>query len=239
MTLLNALNLPPLPRQGAAPLPGIGPGSLAISKPGPFESGTQQQLFATLIPQSGPPQDFTSKVKWSSSDESLVAVLPGGLAKVGHGLGEVTITATASGGKPRDSIKAKVRAKLRDIVVTPANPLVKSGDIEILTATAVYEDGFTENVTASVEWSSAQPAVADFSSPGSCVAKDAGIANIPRPIRRKKQWLDQSDGSRRRQGAGATQGDHQPLNPDIKTGTPVQFSDGQILDNSTHEITNR
>ena len=240
MTLLKSLNLPPLPGQGAAPLPGVGPGSLAINKPGPFESGTQQQLFATLIPTSGPPQDVTGKVKWSSSDESLVVVLPGGLAKVGRGFGEVTITATASGGKPRDSIKAKVRAKLRDIVVTPANPLVKSGDIEILTATAVYEDGFTENVTASVEWSSDRPAVADFSSPGSCVANDAGIANIAAtdPSGKASGWTKVTVPA-----AGKApvlrKVTISPLNPDIKSGTPVQFKAmGKFSDNSTHEITN-
>ena len=126
MTLLKSLNLPPLPGQGAAPLPGVGPGfspSTSVLR----LSRNAEQLFATLIPTSGPPQDVTGKVKWSSSDESLVVVLPGGLAKVGRGFGEVTITATASGGKPRDSIKAKVRAKLRESSSRPRTRWSRAG----------------------------------------------------------------------------------------------------------------
>ena len=48
----------------------------------------------------------------------------------------------------------------------------------MLIATAVYEDGYTEDVTSSVEWSSDKPKVVDFLSPGQCVANEAGTAVI-------------------------------------------------------------
>jgi hypothetical protein len=226
---------------GKGPSPGATPVTLAIHKPGPFEPGSQQQLKVTAMLSDGSTASFTAKVKWSTSDEALVKVLPGGLAKVGYGAGAVTITATAPGGKPRVSINVKAQARLQDIVVTPENPLVESGKTEILTATGVYADGSTEDLTAWVEWSSNKPNVVDFPEPGSaCVAKAAGTASVAA-----------TDAATKVSGftkvtvaaAGKLPALHdftiEPLNPDIK-GVPVQFkAKGTFADKSTHEITGK
>ena len=159
MGLLQALNLPPPPQRASQSAHGAFPVTLAIHKPRPFEPGSQQRLAVTAMFSDGSAPDFTAKVKWSSSGEALVKVLPGGLAKAGYGAGPVTITAAAPGGKPRDSIKVKVQARLQDIVETPANPLVESGKSEVMMATGVYADGSTEDLTAWLEWSSDKPGV--------------------------------------------------------------------------------
>lgn len=248
MSLMRLLKLsPPLrrasfaPSGGQGPAPGTAPISIAINKPGPFEPGGQQQLAATAMFPDNSIQNVTGKVRWSSSDEALVNVLPGGLAKVGHGAGTVTITASVNGGKPRDSITVKVQARLQDIVVTPENPLIRSGEIEGLTATAVYEDGSTEDITSRVEWSSNKPKVADFSSPGSCVANEAGTAIVTATD------VDAKISGSTRVTVPATgkaptlqKVTITPLNPDIKLGTQVQFKAmGLFSDKSTHEITAR
>jgi len=81
-----------------------------------------------------------------SSSDPNVTVVPGGLAKVGSGSGKVTITATATaaGGRVSGSITVTIRTPLQDIIVSPKNPLVQSGETQGLTATAVYTDGDTE-----------------------------------------------------------------------------------------------
>lgn len=241
MSLLQLLNLAPPVQRATGPVPGAPPVTVAIHKPGPFEPGGQQQLVVTGMFSGGPPQNVTGKVKWSSSDEALVKVLPGGLAKVTRGAGTVTITASWDGGKPRDSVTVKVQARLQDIVVTPANPLVESGEIEILTATGVYEDGSTEDITASVEWGSDKPKVADFSSPGSCVANEAGTALVvatdaaARVSGSTRVTVPGAGKAPTLQSIGIT-----PLNPDFRPGTQVQFKAmGLYSDGSTHEITSK
>jgi len=147
--------------------PAAAPTSIAINKPGRLEPGSRQQLVAMGILPDGSLRDVTAEVSWGSSDEAIVRFLGGGMAEVGPGSGPVTITAAARSGKPRDTVTVKVQARLQDIVVTPANPLLlKVGDIELLTASAVYADGSTEDVTASVDWACDREDVADFTGPG-------------------------------------------------------------------------
>ena len=226
---------------GKGPSSGAVPVTLAIHKPRPFEPGSQQQLAVTAMFSDGSVSDFTAKVKWSSSDEALVKVLPGGLVKVGYGAGPVTITAAAPGGKPRVSIDVKVQAPLQDIVVTPANPLVESGGSETMVATGVFADGSTEDLRFSVKWSSDKPKVADFSGGNECVAKAAGTATV---------WATDRDGkvsgstkvTVAAAGKVPTLRDVkiEPLNPEIKNGAPVQFkATGVYSDKSTHEITGK
>jgi len=227
---------------GKGPSPGAIPVTLAIHKPRPFEPGSQQRLAVSAMFSDGSASDFTAKVKWSSSNEALVEVLPGGLAKASGGAGPVTITATAPGGKPRDSIDVKVQARLQDIVVGPANPLVESGKSEVMMATGVYADGSHEDLTAWLEWSSDKPDVADFPAPGSeCVAKAAGTTTV---------WATHHDakvsGSTKVTVAAAGKAPALrdlaivPLNPEIKDGAPVQFkATGTFADKSTHEITGK
>jgi hypothetical protein len=237
MGLLQALHLTPpaRPKLPAGPVP------IAIHKPGkPFEPGTEQQLGVTALLANGSPRDVTAHVDWSSSDEALVKVLRGGLAKVGRGKGRVTITARLAGGPP-DSIEVMVRARLHDIVVTPADPLVERGETQTLVATAVYADGSTDVVTADVKWGSENEKVARFPSQGECKTIGPGTARV---------FAVDPDG----EIGGSTRVTVfapgkapavqkvtiEPLNPDVKGPAHVPFRAwGHYAGNAKHEITHK
>jgi hypothetical protein len=235
MGLLQALHLPPL---GPKVPPGKGSVSIAINKPGKFEPGSQQQLAATAL-LDGTTRDVTRKVRWESSNEEVVRMLPGGVA-LSVRAGQVRITATLIGGTARDAMEVTVKARLKDIVITPENPLVASGRTEELTATAILADGNTENVTFLLKWSTDKPRVASVE-PGECTAGEPGTARI-------EAWdPDNPDiiGVTRvavfapGRGPALESISLEPLNPDIRSGTPVQFRAwGHFPGNAKHEITN-
>lgn len=219
------------------------PTSLAIHKPGPFEPGTQQHLAVTAIMSDGSVASFANKATWRSSDEALVKMLPGGLAKVGFGRGPVTITAAAPGGKPRASIDVKVLAPLQRIEVTPASPLLEVGqDAEVMAATGFFGDGSSDDIRFEVKWSSDNPKVADFPGQGNgCLGKAKGTATV-RATSADGKVSGFTTVTVVAKGKAPTLVDIkiEPLNPEIRHGVPVQFKAiGIYSDKSMHEITGK
>jgi hypothetical protein len=51
-------------------------------------------------------------------------------------------------------------ATLTSLIVTPANPSLAMGTTLQMTATAVFSDGTTQNVTSQVDWTSSNETVA-------------------------------------------------------------------------------
>lgn len=243
MGILKALNLPPRPPTPGQPPAVVTPVTLAIGKPdAPFETGTQRSLTVLAMMSDGKPRNYTSQATWSSSDDALVKMLPGGIAKVGPGSGRVTITAAAPGGKPRDSVDVKVQAKLQDIVITPKNPLVEVGKTELMMATAVYADGSTEDLTAWLDWSTDKPKVVEFpSNGGAWVGKGPGTATLAATDPRTQiTGFGQVTVVAAGKGPKLVDIALEPLNPDIKHGQSVQFrATGIYADKSTHEITEK
>jgi hypothetical protein len=239
---VSALAAPP----GKGPAPGATLISIAINRPDRFEPGGQQQLVVTGMFSDGKTQKVTGKVKWSSSDEDLLKVAGGGIAKVAQASGDVTITAELdqkdlTPKKVTDSVTVKIRFALRKIIVTPQDPLVAGGGtVEVLAATAVYDDKSKEDITEQVEWKSSDQKVADFMSRGYFVTGEAGTAILKATDEATKIF-----GSTKLtvpvEGKGPIlkKVTISPLNPDIKTGEPVPFTAmGEFSDKSKHEVTN-
>ena len=127
--------------------------------------------------------DYTEKVVWSSSDTSLLTinntegsrglakarVLPESLKPNDIG-GSVTVTAqflADDGSVIQDEVTIEVRpAEFVGLVVAPdtlvMNPLIIPG--QQYTATAIYTDGATEDLTSSVVWEADDVSVAMVSS---------------------------------------------------------------------------
>ena len=212
-----------------------------ITLPAPLEPSGQQQLTATGKFSDDSTQDLTKTVKWSA-DRDIVSIDAHGLAKAARGAaGKVKITATPASSNVSGQITVTIRLALQEIIVTPQNPLIEISQSRGLTATAVYADGEKEDITPKVDWQTSQPKVADFSGPGWCDGLAAGTAVV--------QALDAvSKMSGRTKvtvpAAGKapklTKLTIEPLNPDIKDGTPVQFTaTGHYADGSSHEITDK
>ncbi|MGA3328238.1 MAG: kelch repeat-containing protein, partial [Terriglobia bacterium] len=67
---------------------------------------------------------------------------------------------------------------LVSIIVTPANPSIAAGNTLQFTATGTYSNGSTQNLTASVAWSSSAPGVATITAAGLASGVSAGSPTI-------------------------------------------------------------
>ena len=67
---------------------------------------------------------------------------------------------------------------LQSIAVTPADPTIVAGKSQQFTATGMYSDGSTQDLTASATWVSATSAVATIGSSGKAKGLKAGTTNI-------------------------------------------------------------
>ena len=133
------------------------PASLLINK--------TQQFAATGTFTGGLTQDVTTSATWSSSNTSVATVSnAGGSQGIATGVtaGTANITATSGSISGSAALTVTSSATIVGITVTPANPVI-TGGTQQFTATASYNDGSTGNVTNSVIWSTAYPAVATIS----------------------------------------------------------------------------
>ncbi len=139
--------------------------SIAIAPSAPsIPLGTTQPFTATGTYTDGTTHDLTSVVVWSSSDPQVATIsnaTPFGLATA-KGVGQATITAAAQG------IEASVPlvvgdATLQSIQVSADSASVPLGLTKQFTATGIYTDGTTHDLTSSVTWTSDTPSVATIS----------------------------------------------------------------------------
>ena len=146
--------------------------------------GTKQQFTATGSYTDGSKQNLTSVVVWTSSNTTVVTVSN---AAGSYGLatslasGPTTISA-ASGTVSGSTTLTVTPATLVSIAVTPANSSIAKGTKQQFTATGAYSDNSTQNITASVTWSSSATAVATISnaagSNGLATSAAAGTTTI-------------------------------------------------------------
>ena len=199
--------------------------------------GTAQQFTATGTFTDSSTQNLTQSVTWSSSNPATAAISNTGLATT-NGLAQGTATILAAQGAVSGSTTLTVGAPaLVSISVTPANPSIALGTNVQLTATGLFTDGGTLNLTASATWSSASPAVTVSNTAGSQgVASSAslGTADI-------SAQSGAITGSTRITVTPATLVSLSitPAAASISLGTAQQFTaTGTFTDNSQQDVTN-
>ncbi|HEY2487294.1 MAG TPA: Ig-like domain-containing protein [Candidatus Binataceae bacterium] len=160
--------------------------SLTITPAVPsIAKGTTVQPTASGTFSDGTTEDLTSQVSWTSGNNAIAQVSDAagtkGLA-TGLGVGSTAITATLSGIQGSTTVIVTA-ATLTSLIVTPANPSLEKGMLQ-MTATAVFSDGTTQNVTSQVDWISSNETVAHIissSSPvtnGRLMPKKPGVTTI-------------------------------------------------------------
>lgn len=133
-------------------------------------AGVTYQYSAQAIYSDGTSKDVTNTATWVSSNAAVVDVSNAfgtrGQAKT-LSSGTATVSATFSGVTGNASVTVTT-AKLKLVQVTPFNPTLPIGYGIRMTATAVYDDGTTLNVTSQATWTSSNAGVASVSNaPGS------------------------------------------------------------------------
>ena len=142
--------------------------------------GSQQQFVATGTYHNGSTENLTTTVTWSSSVAGVATISnvarSQGLASA-VGQGSATITATT--GRITGSTGLTVMSpSLVSIVVTPNVPAILFGQTQPFAAIGHYSDGSTQDITASVAWSSSTPAAATISSGGLATSVAQGATTI-------------------------------------------------------------
>jgi hypothetical protein len=127
--------------------------------------GSTQQFTATGTYADGSTLNITATVSWSSNN-AVVATISNSVGTNGlatsAGAGQTTITAIL--GSVTSSTTLTVgTAALSSIALSPLNSTISLGTPQQFTATGTYTDGSTQNITATVTWSSNTPPVATIS----------------------------------------------------------------------------
>jgi uncharacterized protein YjdB len=151
--------------------------SIAVTPANPsISDGTTQQFTVTGSYSDGSTQTLTDSVTWRSSNNSVATISNTGLAS-SVGSGNSTIQA-ALGSVTGSATLTVTSATLSSITVTPANSSIAKGGTQPFTATGLYSDGSTQNLTNTVTWSSSNTSIATISSMGLATGVGTGNSSI-------------------------------------------------------------
>jgi hypothetical protein len=127
-----------------------------------ISNGSTQQFTATGLYTDNSTQDVAAQVTWASSDGAVATVSnaagSNGLATTA-GVGSTTVSASG-GGVTGETTLTVTDATLVSIEVSPVNASISNGSTQQYTATGLYTDNSTQDVTAQVTWASSDHAVA-------------------------------------------------------------------------------
>jgi trimeric autotransporter adhesin len=134
----------------------VAPGTSSVA------AGTTQQFVATGTYSDNTTQNLTSTVTWSSGTSSVATISNAtGLNGLASALttGSSTISASLGGVTSTGVTLTVTAAALVSIQVTPATLNLALGTQQQLSAIGVYSDQSTQDLTASVAWSTSKPSV--------------------------------------------------------------------------------
>jgi uncharacterized protein YjdB len=145
--------------------------------------GSSQQFAATGTYSDGSTQNLTTTLNWSVSPSTVATISDTagsqGLAQA-PATGEATITATS--GTISATADLSVMPLLASITISPSSASLSVGGTQQFTATGVYSDGSTEDLTAAATWTTNPATLATIgsgpSSPGFVHAIGTGSGTI-------------------------------------------------------------
>ncbi|MEO8906174.1 MAG: Ig-like domain-containing protein [Polyangiaceae bacterium] len=138
-------------------------------------AGTSSDVQATLIFSDGTKRDVTSSAVWSSSAPTVATVDGGTVAGVLAGTADITVTASNFTATLTVTV---TDATLVTLSITPPTPNLAKGLEKQLTATGVFTDATTQDVTTQVTWKSSVNKVATISTNGLLTAASVGSTKI-------------------------------------------------------------
>lgn len=132
--------------------------------------GVGKRLTATGTFSDLSTRDLTTSVTWSTSVPSIATVSNDGgssglVTSVAPGVATITAADPATGIAGAAAVTVS-SAQLVSIAITPNAPSVPLGTTQQLTAVGTYSDTTTQDITASVSWSSSELNVATVSTTG-------------------------------------------------------------------------
>lgn len=179
--------------------------------------------------------DLTEHVSWSSADSGVASVSSRGLV-TGLSVGSTTVSAARGVLTGFASVNV-TDAQLSSFTIEPAESSVPSGITQPFTASGVFNDSSTMEITASVHWSSDNPTIATISNSvstaGAATTLAGGIVTI------KADLLDAfATAVLTVTPAVLTSVDVSPASASVTGGLNQQFTaTGKFTDASTQDLT--
>ena len=155
-----------------------------------FESQTQFAFVAIGTFTDGSRQDLTDAVWWSSANPGAATIsndpgIPGiatGIGRRGVATGGLlggTAAITAAAGGISGSVNVTINpSTLQSLRITPADGIVALGIPQQCKVIGSFSDGNTQDVTATVQWSSLNPDVAFVNAGGVAYPTGQGLAPV-------------------------------------------------------------
>jgi trimeric autotransporter adhesin len=211
-------------------------GSVSIApKSATMSVGGTLQFTLTGHYSDGTTANLTSSATWSSSNSSDAAISDTGLATGLQG-GSVTITASFESFTATADLNV-TGAALSSIAVSPTTAPMAPGTTQQFVATGIYSDQSTRNLSAFVEWTSSDLAVATISdsppSVGLATALTSGSTLIGAELSPVLGSASLSVSNATLVSITVT-----PANPSLLLGQSLSFTaTGTFSDNTTQNIT--
>ena len=199
-----------------------------------IDIGQTQQFTAQGTFSDGSTKDLTNLVTWSSSNTTVATINASGLA-LGQSQGSSMISAlfNTADGPVTGAASLGVIVTLKSLTITPVNPSIANGTSLQLTATGIFSDGSTQNLTASVSWTSLSNAIATVSSSG--LVKGTAVGNTT--ITATQAGVSATT-TVTVTAAALTSIDITPANSSIAAGTSEQLkATGNFSDGTTQDLT--
>jgi hypothetical protein len=154
---------------------GLSQVNISPQSPSLLKGGTVQ-LKAIAVYSGGTQQDVTTSAIWTSNNAAIATVTSSGVVN-GDGVGTAQISASYGNFTGTDLVVISPSA-LVSLSVTP-NPLsLPLGESVQMIATGTFNDGSTQDLTASAIWSSSSPGIAPINASGQISAAGLGGANV-------------------------------------------------------------
>jgi hypothetical protein len=193
--------------------------------------GTSQQMIAQGVYSDGSTHDLTSSVSWSSSPQGVVAINSAGLA-TGVKVGTASVNAKSVNVVGAGTLTVSA-ARLTSIAVTSGQATMPLGTSQQVTATGIYTDASTRDLTNSVSWSSASQQIVNISHGGIAGAKALGTAVISATAFSIGGSLAITVSSPALASISIS-----PLNPTVPLASSLQLAAiGSFTDGSTQDLT--
>ena len=149
----------------------VTPSNVTVAK------GQTQPLVAIASYSDGTSSDVTQSVTWVSTTPEIATVTPVGLL-TGVDLGSTNVTVFKHGVTSNTVNITVTEAVITEINVTPSVINLAKGQIQSLTAMAIYSDGSSSNVSDFVSWIPIDTAIATVSSTGLVTGIEVGSTTI-------------------------------------------------------------
>ncbi|HMT03659.1 MAG TPA: Ig-like domain-containing protein [Burkholderiales bacterium] len=188
--------------------------------------GVKQQFTATGIYSDGSTEDITYDAVWASSATNVATI---GNAENNSGLatpltnGSTNITASLDGVTSAISTLTISNATIQSVQISPTNPKIYLGSEQQFTATGIYSDGSTEDITNQATWTSSQTNIATISNftgnEGLATPLALGSTNITATFNGKVSLASTLTVS----NATLQSIQISPINPSTSINTPIQL----------------